>query len=405
MNIKKFSEAMGEIDSKYVEKAINYKPNQKKQIWVKWGAIAACLAIIVYAGTRRFPQETHEEMAELPMLSITENTSEGMGFEGYWAYEVSELVNANPWSKSLEISTLPVYRNPLTYDENYIASGADFDKMQEFLLEIADRFGINTNTLTITDDVPDEETKQMISGKLQMGGGVIPDGYFDPTKLITEADGLKIEVDQTMTATIFFEPAVSLADEYNFTNYAPYEDIVAVAEHLKTEYKDIIGIDNPQINICGGDYNIYAQQSYSIAFFDASGNNTQKIINYNFNRVTFYCNSEGELWLARICQPDLSKIVGNYPIITPKQASELLLNGNFLTSVPYEMPGSEYVRKMELVYRTGEWEEYYMPYYRFYVELPEDELENGLKTYGVYYVPAVDGTYISNMPTWDGSFN
>lgn len=101
----------------------------------------------------------------------------------------------------------------------------------------------------------------------------------------------------------------------------------------------------------------------------------------------------------------MSKIVGNYPIITPKQASELLLNGNFLTSVPYEMPGSEYVRKMELVYRTGEWEEYYMPYYRFYVELPEDELENGLKTYGVYYVPAVDGTYISNMPTWDGSFN
>lgn len=405
MNIKKFSEAMGEIDSKYVEKALNYQPNQKKQIWVKWGAIAACLAIMVYAGTRKFPQETHEDMAELPMLSITENTSEGMGFEGYWAYEVSELVNANPWSKSLEISTLPVYRNPLTYDENYIASGADFDKMQEFLLEIADRFGIDTNTLTITDDAPDEETKQMISRKLQMEVAVIPDGYFDPTKLIIEADGLKIEVNQAMTATIFFEPAISLADEYNFTNYAPYEDIVAVAEHLKTEYKDIIGIDNPQMNICGGDYNIYAQQSYSIKFFDASGNDTQKIINYNFNQVTFYCNSEGELWLARICQPDLSEIVGNYPIITPKQASELLLNGNFLTSVPYEMPGSRYVRKMELVYRTGEWEEYYMPYYCFYVELPEDELENGLKTYGVYYVPAVDGTYISNMPTWDGSFN
>lgn len=402
MNIKKFSETMGEIDSKYVENAINYQPKQKKQIWVIWGAIAACLAIMVYAGTRRFPQETHEDMAELPMLSITENTSEGMGFEGYWAYEVSELVNANPWSESLEISTLPVFHNPLTYDEYFIASGADFNKMQEFLLEIADRFGIDTNTLTITDDVPDEETKQMIS---RMGGGVIPDGYFDPTKLIIEADGLKIEVNQAMTATIFFEPAVSLADEYNFTDYAPYEDIVAVAEHLKTEYKNLIGIDNPQMNICGGDYNIYAQQSYSIKFFDASGNDTQKIINYNFNQVTFYCNSEGELCLARICQPDLSEIVGNYPIITPKQASELLLNGNFLTSVPYEMPGSEYVRKIELVYRTGELEEYYMPYYRFYVELLEDELENGLKTYGVYYVPAVDGRYISNMPTWDGSFN
>lgn len=43
---------------------------------------------------------------------------------------------------------------------------------------------------------------------------------------------------------------------------------------------------------------------------------------------------------------------------------------------------------MELIYRTGEHEECFMPYYRFYVELPEDERENGLKTYGAYYVPA-----------------
>lgn len=32
-----------------------------------------------------------------------------------------ELVNANPWRESLELSTLPVYQNPLTYDENQIA--------------------------------------------------------------------------------------------------------------------------------------------------------------------------------------------------------------------------------------------------------------------------------------------
>ena len=77
----------------------------------------------------------------------------------------------------------------------------------------------------------------------------------------------------------------------------------------------------------------------------------------------------------------------------------------YLTTVPYEIPGSEYVKKVELIYRTDEHEQYFMPYYRFYVELPEEEMENGRKTYGAYYVPAVDRSYISNMPTWDGSFN
>lgn len=417
MNTKKFFEAMGEIDSKYVERVINYQPKQKKHIWVKWGAIAACLAIMVYAGTRLLLQKTHrdmselptqeapEDLSELPMLTITENTSDAMGFEGYMAYDVSELVSANPWSESLEISTLPVYRNPLTYDEYYIARGADFDKMREFLLEIADRFGLDTNKLTITDDVPDEETKQMVSEKLQIVGETVPDGYFDPTELIIEADGLKIEVNQAMTARIFFKPAVSLPDEYNFTHHASYEDTVAVAEYLKTEYKDIISIDNPQMNICGGDYNIYVQQNYYIEFFDASRNDTQQIINYNFNRVAFYCNDEGKLFLARIYQPNLSGVVGDYPIITSEQASELLSNGKYITTVPYNIHGLESVKKIELVYRTGEREEYYMPYYRFYVELPEAERENGLKTYGAYYVPAVDGRFISNMPTWDGSFN
>lgn len=236
-------------------------------------------------------------------------------------------------------------------------------------------------------------------------GDTVPEGYFNPTKLIIEEDGLKIEVDRAMTAKISFEPEVSLPKEYNFTHYASYEDMVAVAEYLKNEYKDVIGMENPQVNIYGGDYNIYTQQMYSIEFFDASGNDIEQLINYNFNRVAFYCDDVGKLFLARIYQPDLSQKVGEYPIINSVQARELLAKGNYLTSVPYEMPGLEYVKKVELIYRTGEQEEYFMPYYRFYVELPGEEREDGLKTYGVYYVPAVEGEYISNMPIWDGSFN
>ena len=49
MNAKKFSDAMSELDSKYIDEAINYKKKAKKPRWIKWGAMAACLCLIVVA--------------------------------------------------------------------------------------------------------------------------------------------------------------------------------------------------------------------------------------------------------------------------------------------------------------------------------------------------------------------
>lgn len=47
MNTKKFSDAMGEIDTKYVDEALNYKKKNKKPGWMKWGAMAACLCLVI----------------------------------------------------------------------------------------------------------------------------------------------------------------------------------------------------------------------------------------------------------------------------------------------------------------------------------------------------------------------
>lgn len=339
-------------------------------------------------------------------VGVGKDINGAMGFEGYMAYDISELVSANPWREDAAITTLPVYKNPITYNEQLNASGADFDKMRELLIEIAGRMGVDTNEVTVTVDAPDEATTQEIAEKLQGVGDTVSDGYFDPSiSLMIETEGMQIKIDQNMTVEIRFDPAVSLPSEYHFTDHASYEDISDVAEYLKTEYKDLIGFDDPQINIYGGDYNIYSEQGYDIEFFDANGGDTEQIINYNFNRVAFYCDYEGKLFLARVFRPDLSELVGDYPIITPEEAAELLSNGSYVTSVPYEMPGMEYVKKVELVYRTGIMEEYYMPYYRFYIELPEVERDGEMKTYGAYYVPAVSGEYISDIPTWNGSFN
>ena len=157
--------------------------------------------------------------------------------------------------------------------------------------------------------------------------------------------------------------------------------------------------------IDGGDYNIYRQQRYQIAFYDASGSHLDQLLNYNFNQTVFYCGDDGMLSMARVFQPDLSQKVGDYPILSVDEAAEQLAEGNCISSVPSDAIPSDTPAKVELVYRTGEREGYFLPYYRFYLELPSMEEEDGLKTYGAFYVPAVRPEYLEGVPVWDGSFN
>lgn len=49
MNLKDFSEAMSELDGKYVDEAIRYRKSGKKHGWVRWAASAACLAFVIAA--------------------------------------------------------------------------------------------------------------------------------------------------------------------------------------------------------------------------------------------------------------------------------------------------------------------------------------------------------------------
>lgn len=49
MNTKKFSEAMSELDNKYIDEAIHYKKKAKKHNWMKLGSLAACFCLILAA--------------------------------------------------------------------------------------------------------------------------------------------------------------------------------------------------------------------------------------------------------------------------------------------------------------------------------------------------------------------
>lgn len=321
----------------------------------------------------------------LPVLDATVQFG-NMGFESYMVHDISDLVNANPWTEDCDIKTLPVYKNTLNLSERYDITNIDSKKMNELILDVAKRFNLKENEFEITTD-----TK----------------AYTD--SLFIKTDAIEIRVDPELTATITFDPEFSLPNEYNFSYHANYNDTLEVAEYFKKEYKNIINFQSPKINVTGGDYDIYDNQTHYIEFFDDSGEITQDIINYSFNRAAFYCNEKKQLYMIRIFRPDLSEKIGNYPIITKAEATELLSNGNYASSVPpdYEMK-TENIEKVELIYRNTYWiDKIYMPYYKFYIELPERENwhGNGEKVYGAYYVPAVDSKYLENMPTYNGEFN
>ena len=68
MNTKKFSDAMSELDTKYVDEALHYNQKAKKPIWIKWGIAAACLLLAV---TSVFTVSRMTENANLPQLEMT----------------------------------------------------------------------------------------------------------------------------------------------------------------------------------------------------------------------------------------------------------------------------------------------------------------------------------------------
>ena len=335
----------------------------------------------------------------LPLLSAMDFSAMGAGFGGEMAYDVSELISGNPWSEDDSISALPVFRNPIKIDalNSFKVTGMDTAKMWEVLQDTIDRLGLDNASLEMTDPPLSIDPSEPVA--------------IEEAVVSAKGDGIELEVNASLTVEIIFDPPATLPDSYNNYYYASYEEKAALGEYLQDAYSSLIGWDEPMLAVTGGGYDIYANQSYGVEFFNGEGDLTEKILNFNFDRIVFYGDSHGnQLKRIRIFQPDRSQKLGDYPIINAEKARELLLEGKYVTSVPYEVSGEEYVASVELVYSTGEMDEYFMPYYRFYVELPEERnanqevQERGLLTYGIYYVPAVEEKYLDGKPLWHFNF-
>lgn len=122
MNARKFSDAMSEIDTRYVDEALNYKKKVKQPAWNRWVAMAACLCLLVVGGVI-FMQNggniaPNPDLVQIPNPIITVASIEEM--ENYLDFDVPVL------DKEVESYSVFVENSyPIMGQINY-ADGSEF---------------------------------------------------------------------------------------------------------------------------------------------------------------------------------------------------------------------------------------------------------------------------------------
>ena len=334
-----------------------------------------------------------------------------MGFESYMCYDISELDTINPWSADKPLDTLPVYKN-LSINENCsVAVYLTQEEMEEMANDAACCLGIEVKSTTVEriSDIAYQPPGDVAN--LPYCVEVVCDGE----KYGTDAVNIRVFGDGQMSVEFGFKE-MALPDEYNFTYHETTdEQAIAVLEYFAEEFKALLQFENPAV-YSYADRTIYGTEDRNYYTYDKCEDYKQDILSYNFTRVKFCPGDKHNLMIIWLDNPlAAAENMGEYPIIDASQATQLLLNGSYISTVPaeYLINGeitADAIAKTELVYRMGERDEYYQPYYKFYVELSDEyyaegSRPEGMKEYGGFYVPAVESEYLSDISVWDGSFN
>lgn len=397
MKPEHISDALGQLSDEVIEETDQVRDRKKAPRRYIW-AVAACLCVVIAGAailSRVLPGAGQHDPDGLPMLEISMDSG-GMGFEGLIYYDFSEMENGNPWHEGMELTTLPVFRNN-SYSPAGIPHGLTQKEMEGQIQAAAQALG-----LEVTGLWQDVERNT---------GSDVPPGTI--TRVIGYTGGVEIEAEADGTVTVHFDTktqdGLPLPEEYRF-EYHNLSDQEAeeVLDYLIDRYAALLNFQQPQKAIFR-DRNIYGDLGVDYRVYDAAGDDVEDILNYSFRQADFAPNDEGQLMLIRLYDElACTEKLGDYPLTSLEEARQALLEGQYITTVPYDFPGEDKVYGGELVYRGSRTEQVFIPYYRFYADVSEEFPnweDSSLKDYGAYYVPAVEHQYLKPGWQWDGSFN
>lgn len=376
MNAESIMSAMNYIDNDIILAAEQTVSKNKSKPIRRIIAAAACLAFTAVSAILINAIISNR----LPKLNLTVNCGDGMGFEGYFLKNPEDFESGNPWEYSVFTARLPVYENH-AHDEKGTPCGLSEKQLEEMIDKATSALNEKTNNVS----------KEWAN---DLYGGYENDFVYC---INAETDNASITANAAGGLTVIFNSPVVFP--YDFT-------AEKAGEYFTDKYSELIAsfisFDSPEISISTS-YNAYGEIRRTYTVYDSTGSKKDDIVNYNLNFAELQADGNGALTAILIhFSSSVTNKIAEYPIITESKAENKLVAGDYISSVvQYDFPGKEYIAKTDLVYKSEKGETV-APYYRFVVELPEAPDEIGIKSYGIYYVPAVKDKYISNITLIDG---
>lgn len=404
MNGEDMLRTMSYVDQELIVKA-EKRPRKKAVIFgIGSAAAAAAVALAVGVNVLRSGTDIPFEYPDLPVLSYGDNFNgegQGLGREAYEAKDISEIKPDIPWREDMNIKSLPVFRS--------CSKAADGEDMRAHLTLVAEMFGIDISDFELHEEVFDPESWKLTEESFRKLGA--PDEELERMKstiysmssIDASSEGTSIGINSIFDVNIRFEFKDGLPESLRTENKTEGETAGA-GEYFAEEYKDALeklGITDPVIAIEGTERD-------KVKIYNRGSSDEETLINYYFNYASFRVseitddapNNAGILYISVRTLTGAERL-DSYPIITAEQAEELLFKGQCLPKGTFE--NGETAARVELCYRVQIGTSYHMPFYRFLVETPEGSpnfnvFEEGNKCFIAYYVPAVDGRYLEDMP-------
>ena len=236
--------------------------------------------------------------------------------------------------------------------------------------------------------------------------------YNDEWKTELKYDSNKIIIHNDGSLEIQFDPPVLIPTNFIFSRWnIDLKKAQKTFPYLKEKYDAIIGQTTP-----GNNYHIWYRQQDGVRgtlfeFFEKGSSDMEKLINFQFNKSTFYPDTKNRLVFFSKRSPECLEYIGKYPIISSEQAQAMLIDGKYfsITSLhKFEGPVSikeEMIKDVVITYWPfQESDAFIMPFYRFCVEFPQYKQDNGLNRYSYFYVLAIKPEYISDNSIWWNEF-
>ncbi len=355
--------ALGKIDDRFVEAAAPKKLAFYQKNAFKWAVTAAacvCLLVTGYSVTSALTARD----GDLPKIGYT-IAIEGMGYDGTDELSLSNSQDINPWNEDIKLDKLPVYKN-LCYNDGKLSQTyfnvLDLKKQAE---NLADKLGMHYGNTQISLS----QEKEVYSFSLETEKGTVR--AFPKGSNITVRES----------------------------------DLPLIEKHMQSVYNKK---DNSEAET--GVYNEYSVDGELLTTktrsYYKSGNIAEDII--SFNMQSHYLTENGN-YLTGSSDNYLngSEKLGDYPVISLSEAKEKLLRGEYINSAAESyVEGGEItedvIAKADLIYYTMGNQEYYLPYYRFYVKCYSGNSD--IQQYAYFYVCAVADEYLGEITVFDGSF-